>query len=303
MRFSLIFHSSALALTLSMATSLFSIVHARVYEYTFTDIHDAQKTVPESAPYINPHGKFNALLIGGLDQQIRLTISRDADKSAVFSTTTSIITVDDRISSTSGNIFYGKTVTIPPISDGRYTIKSEILDSKSAVVSITSHPVIIDTVGPTSDNFSVPWIPGYNMVVTGPRWELGQGQESAINLAIKNINDLSGFDKAIVQIIKPDGSIQSSYTMTYDEGSRAATAPITKGGGTIAKAAWMPVSDADVEYRFRAFLYDKAGNITQVPDQNFVFDSSAGEYELFAVADPNSSTSVVPGFASGYIKY
>ncbi len=91
--------------------------------------------------------------------------------------------------------------------------------------------------------------------------------------------------------------------MTYDEGSRAATAPITKGGGTIAKAAWMPVSDADVEYRFRAFLYDKAGNITQVPDQNFVFDSSAGEYELFAVADPNSSTSVVPGFASGYIKY
>jgi hypothetical protein len=106
------------------------------------------------------------------------------------------------------------------------------------------------------------------MVVTGPRWELGQGQESAINLAIKNINDLSGFDKAIVQIIKPDGSIQSSYTMTYDDGSRAATAPITKGGGAIAKATWMPVSDADVEFRFRAFLYDKAGNVTQVPDQN-----------------------------------
>lgn len=144
---------------------------------------------------------------------------------------------------------------------------------------------------------------GYNMVVTGPRWELGQGQESAINLAIKNINDLSGFDKAIVQIIKPDGSIQSSYTMAYDDGSRAATAPITKGGGAIAKATWMPVSDADVEFRFRAFLYDKAGNVTQVPDQKFVFDSSAGEYELFAVADPNSSTSVVPGISSGYIKY
>ncbi|MGY0285680.1 Ig-like domain repeat protein, partial [Klebsiella michiganensis] len=203
-------------------------------------------------------------------------VTRDADNSAVYSTTTSIISVDDRISSANGNMFYGKTVTIPPISDGRYTIKSEILDSKSTVVSTTSHPFIIDTVGPTSDNFSVPWIPGYNMVVTGPRWELGQGQESAINLAIKNINDLSGFDKAIVQIIKPDGSIQSSYTMAYDDGSRAATAPITKGGGAIAKATWMPVSDADVEFRFRAFLYDKAGNVTQVPDQKFVFDSSAG---------------------------
>ncbi|MDP1092372.1 Ig-like domain repeat protein, partial [Klebsiella pneumoniae] len=69
------------------------------------------------------------------------------------------------------------------------------------------------------------------MVLTGPRWELGKGQEYAINLAIKNINDLSGFDKDIVQIIKPDGSIQSSYTMSYDDGSRDATAPITKGGG------------------------------------------------------------------------
>ncbi|HBS6424766.1 TPA: Ig-like domain repeat protein [Klebsiella pneumoniae] len=303
MRFSLFLNHSALALSLSIATSMFSNAQARVYEYTFTDINGAQKSVPESAPYLNPHGNFNALLIGGLDQQIRLTVTRDADNSAVYSTTTSIISVDDRISSANGNMFYGKTVTIPPISDGRYTIKSEILDSKSTVVSTTSHPFIIDTVGPTSDNFSVPWIPGYNMVVTGPRWELGQGQESAINLAIKNINDLSGFDKAIVQIIKPDGSIQSSYTMAYDDGSRAATAPITKGGGAIAKATWMPVSDADVEFRFRAFLYDKAGNVTQVPDQKFVFDSSAGEYELFAVADPNSSTSVVPGISSGYIKY
>nr|QTX13938.1 hypothetical protein [Klebsiella pneumoniae] len=64
------------------------------------------------------------------------------------------------------------------------------------------------------------------------------------------------------------------------------------------------MSDADVEFRFRAFLYDKAGNVTQVPrPKKFVFDSSAGEYELFAVADPNSSTSVVPGISSGYIKY
>ncbi|MBL1969289.1 hypothetical protein ELE44_28370, partial [Klebsiella pneumoniae] len=86
---------------------------------------------------------------------------------------------------------------------------------KSAVVSTTTHPVFIDTVGPTSDNFSVPWVPGYDMVVSGSRWELGRGQESIIYLAVKNINDLSGFDKAVVQIIKPGGSVYSSYTMSY----------------------------------------------------------------------------------------
>ena len=88
MRFSLFLNHSALALSLSIATSMFSNARARVYEYTFTDINGAQKSVPESAPYLNPHGNFNALLIGGLDQQIRLTVTRDADNSAVYSTTT-----------------------------------------------------------------------------------------------------------------------------------------------------------------------------------------------------------------------
>ncbi len=83
MRFSLFLNHSALALSLSIATSMFSNAQARVYEYTFTDINGAQKSVPESAPYLNPHGNFNALLIGGLDQQIRLTVTRDADNSAV----------------------------------------------------------------------------------------------------------------------------------------------------------------------------------------------------------------------------
>ena len=179
MSFPQFLHHSALAMTVSIAASMLSIANARVYEYKFTDIHGAQKSVSESAPYLNPHGSFNVLLIGGLDQQIRISVFRDTDTNAVFSTTTGIITVDDRIASSSGNYFYGKTVTIPPISDGRYTIKSDILDSKSSVVSTTSHLVVIDTVGPTSDNFSVPWIPGYNMVVTGQRWELGKVRTSS----------------------------------------------------------------------------------------------------------------------------
>ncbi|AZZ16536.1 MULTISPECIES: Ig-like domain-containing protein [Klebsiella] len=301
MNLPLFLNRTAIAVGLTLASGVLSVAHSRVYEYTFTDINGVHKSVSESAPYLNPQGNFNALLIGGLDQQIRISVSRDEDNSSIYSTTTGIITVDDRISSSSGNSFYGKSVTIPPLSDGRYTIKSEILDSKSAVVSTTTHPVFIDTVGPTSDNFSFPWVPGYDMVVSGSRWELGRGQESIIYLAVKNINDLSGFDKAVVQIIKPGGSVYSSYTMSYDEGSKGATAPITKSG--MNKADWMPVSDADTDFKFRGLLYDKAGNVSQVPDQTFVFDSSPGESELFAVEDPTATTSVIPGFEKGYVKY
>ena len=91
MSFPQFLHHSALAMTVSIAASMLSIANARVYEYTFTDIHGAQKSVSESAPYLNPHGSFNVLLIGGLDQQIRISVFRDTDTNAVFSTTTGIL--------------------------------------------------------------------------------------------------------------------------------------------------------------------------------------------------------------------
>ena len=51
----------------------------------------------------------------------------------------------------------------------------------------------------------------------------------------------------------------------------------------MSRSSWMPVSNADVEYRFRVTLYDKAGNHKVLPDQKFIFDSDLGEYTLFAV--------------------
>lgn len=108
MSFPQFLHHSALAMTVSIAASMLSIANARVYEYKFTDIHGAQKSVSESAPYLNPHGSFNVLLIGGLDQQIRISVFRDTDTNAVFSTTTASLLLMIELPPQAAIIFTGR---------------------------------------------------------------------------------------------------------------------------------------------------------------------------------------------------
>ncbi len=150
MRFSLFLNHSALASSLNSHEHVFD---AQPDISTPLQISMGRKSVLK-VRLSNPHGILT-LSHWRLDQPIGLTATRDADNSAVYSTTTVSSLLMTR--SLTNGICLRKTVTIPPISDGRYTIKSEILDSKSTVVLTTSHPFIIDTVGLRLIT-SVPWI-------------------------------------------------------------------------------------------------------------------------------------------------
>ncbi|ENK5066186.1 Ig-like domain repeat protein [Klebsiella variicola] len=286
-------------LTTLILTALSLPSYARVYEYAITDIYGTDKSVSADSGVLNTNEKIQVKLISGLDRKIQVTVKKD--NVGVYSFTTDSVTVNDRIKASTGEEFYGKTVTLPPLSDGSYVITSDILNTQNAVIDSTTHNFIIDTAGPSSDNLSVDQKPGYDMVLTGDRWELGQGAEAKLYLNVNNVKAATGFDKATIQVIKPDDTVYSITDMVYDSGSASLSVPWTKGN--FSRSAWMPVSNADVEYRFRVTLYDKAGNRKALPDQRFVFDSDLGEYTLFAVYDPTSKTSVVPGFSEGYIAY
>ncbi|HCD6761566.1 TPA: Ig-like domain repeat protein [Klebsiella pneumoniae] len=283
-----------------IALSAFSLPsYARVYEYVFKDVYGTDKSVSAEAGILNTNEKIQVRIISGLDRKIQVTVKKD--NVGVYSFTTESVTVNDRIKASTGEEFYGKTLTLPPLSDGSYVITSDILNTQNTVIDSTSHNFIIDTVGPLSDNLSVDQNPGYDMVLTGERWELGLGAEAKLYLNVKNVKSATGFDKATIQVIKPDDTVFSTTDMVYDSGSASLSIPWTKGN--MSRSSWMPVSNADVEYRFRVTLYDKAGNHKVFPDQKFIFDSDLGEYTLFAVYDPTSKTSVVPGFSEGYIAY
>ncbi|MEW7002524.1 Ig-like domain repeat protein (plasmid) [Serratia ureilytica] len=111
-------------------------------------------------------------------------------------------------------------------------------------------------------------------------------------MIVNNVKAVAGFDKATLQVINPDNSVYSITAMDYDSGSSSLSAAWTLG---IGKRPRMPTSNADVEYRFRVTLFDKAGSRKVLPEQKFVFDDQLGEYTLIAIRDPEAQTSVVPG--------
>ncbi|HCC6066270.1 TPA: Ig-like domain repeat protein [Klebsiella pneumoniae] len=273
--------------------------HSRVYEYTIKDIYGVEKSVSADSAKLNTTEKIQLSLISGLDRKIRVTVKKgDAN---VYSTTTESVKVADRIKSSSDEEFYGKVITMPPLSEGLYTITSEILNTQDALIDSTTQSFLIDTSGPTADNMRIDQRPGYDMVLTGNLWELGLGAEAKLYVTVKNVKATAGFDKATIQILNPDNTVYSKMDMVYDSGSASLSVPWTKGSAV--KADWMPVSNADTEYRFRVTLYDKAGTRKVLPDQKFLFDSDLGEYTLVAVYDPTAETSVIPGFSKGYVEY
>ncbi|WP_154975261.1 Ig-like domain-containing protein [Klebsiella grimontii] len=274
-------------------------VHSRVYEYTIKDIYGVEKSVSADSAKLNTTEKIQLSLISGLDRKIRVSVKKDG--ADIYSSTSESITVNDRIKSSSGEEFYGKTITLPPLSDGLYTITSDILNTQGIIVDSTVQSFLIDTVGPSADNLRIDQRPGYDMVLTGDLWELGQGADAKLYLNVKNVKAAAGFDKATIQVINPDNTVHSVSDMVYDSGSSSLSVAWTQGGAV--KSSWMPVSNADVEYRFRVTLYDKAGSRTVLPDQRFLFDSDLGEYTLFAVYDPEATSSIVPGFSKGYVEY
>ncbi|MEQ0009482.1 Ig-like domain-containing protein [Klebsiella sp. GG_Kp146] len=273
--------------------------YSRVYEYTIKDIYGINKSVSAEFGKLNTNDKIQISLISGLDRKIRVTVKKNGE--AVYSSTTESINVEDRIKSSSGEEFYGKKLTLPPLSDGLYTITSEILNTQGTTVDSTEQSFLIDTAGPSADNLRIDQRPGYDMVLTGDLWELGQGADAKLYLNVKNVKAAAGFDKATIQVINPDNTVHSISDMVYDSGSSSLSVAWTQGGAV--KSSWMPVSNADVEYRFRVTLYDRAGSRTVLPDQRFLFDSDLGEYTLFAVYDPEATSSVVPGFSKGYVEY
>ncbi|WP_228263163.1 Ig-like domain repeat protein [Klebsiella variicola] len=199
--------------TLILATISFSS-YSRVYEYTFTDIYGTEKSVGAETGILNTNEKIKLSLISGLDRKIQITVRKD--NVGVYSFTTDSVTVNDRIKASTGEEFYGKTLILPPLSDGSYVITSDILNTQNTVVDSTSHNFIIDTVGPSSDNLSVDQKPGYDMVLTGERWELGQGAEAKLYLNVNNVKAATGFDRATIQVIKPDDTVYSITDMVYE---------------------------------------------------------------------------------------
>lgn len=141
--------------------------HSRVYEYTIKDIYGAEKSVSAETGILNTNEKIQLSLISGLDRKVHVSVRKSGTE--VYSTTTDSIKVSDRIKASTGEEFYGKIITLPPLSDGLYQVISEILNTQGALVDSTTQDFTIDSVGPTADELSILQKPGYEMVTRGEK--------------------------------------------------------------------------------------------------------------------------------------
>lgn len=121
---------------------------AQLYNYSYTDTRGTKVNAEPTREYLNPGSAITLNLISGLDRYERVTVTRSSDNVQMFQSVTGLVTVADRITAADGSEYYGKSMTLPVLGEGTFSLKSETLDNKSNVVATTSYSFSIDITPP-----------------------------------------------------------------------------------------------------------------------------------------------------------
>jgi len=286
-----------------IASALVTInpVHAQVFSYSFTDTNQSARNIkPATLTFLNPTGVITLNLISGLDRYERVTVTRDSDKTVVHTGLTTKTSVADRVVAADGTEYYGKNMALPALGQGAFTVVNDTLDIHQTVVSTATYHFNIDTTAPSYTSIYPSQNASYDMVLSGPLWELGRSGSGQYSIFADGVEDANGIDTIRLVIKRSDGSVVSDNNLSYDVAAKRAFYPWTKDAVT---QKGMPSSDLNEEFTFNFIVTDKAGNILTIPPQRFKYDDQMGEYTPFAVHDSRVNTSVVPGIASGYVAF
>lgn len=226
---------------------------AQIYNYTYTNTRGVVTNAEPSSLWMNPSSPIKVNLISGLDRKERLIVTRDSDKTEVFRGTTDIVTVKDRITSADGSEYYGKSITLPVLGNGAFSIRNETLDNKDGLVSTTTAKFAIDVTPPTIPGpitwIRAGWVNGSVDIFSN--WGATQA------LSLTDLSDTgSGLSRAEWFAIDATGT-RRSVKADLNTQTKIALAP-------AAIAAGSDVAPKDQEfYTFGFRIYDLAGNYTE----------------------------------------
>ncbi|MCV5472471.1 DUF4165 domain-containing protein, partial [Escherichia coli] len=109
--------------------------------------------VSPASVWINPVTSFDVAVISGLDRYITLSLLK-SDGSLIWSTKSSLVTVDDRTTSSTGFDYYGKTLTVPAMGEDSFTLREVITDLQGKEGSRQDYPLAIDRTPPATGTIS-----------------------------------------------------------------------------------------------------------------------------------------------------
>jgi hypothetical protein len=116
---------------------------AEIAELRFNDTQNQPKIVVPSVQWINPATSFEADVISGLDRYVQLSLL-NVNGASLWSTKSSKVTVDDRMTSSSGYDYYGKRLSVPAFGEDNYTLREVITDLQNNEISRRDYVISID---------------------------------------------------------------------------------------------------------------------------------------------------------------
>lgn len=239
----------------------------------------------------NPASSIDILITAGLSR----TISYDLLKNNILidSGESSIISVNDRFTF-EGADYYGKIFTTTnTLDDGVYSINYSLKDASGEVVSTGQSEITIDKQPPT---YTKLWAAsGYGTTAGYAEiWKLGLLSGShATKIRVEDISDNNSINEITYKLYRENGDLYKEGGTTYDQVNAQA---ILEYSGIF------PKTDLDEAFQLIFLIEDAAGNITQTPFKTLYFDNTRTSYIPFAIFDPESTETLVPGL-TGYVPY
>lgn len=263
---------------------------AQIYNYTYTNTRGVVTNAESSSTWMNPSSPIKVNLISGLDRKERLIVTRDSDKVEVFRGTTEIVTVKDRITAADGSEYYGKSISLPILGNGAFSIRNETLDNKDGLVSTTAAKFSIDVTPPTIPGpitwIRAGWVNGSIDIFSN--WGATQA------LSLTDLSDTgSGLSKAEWFAIDASGT-RRSVNADLNTQTKTALAPAAIAAGTE-----VAPKEQDF-YTFGFRIYDLAGNYSEISHRSAI-DRTVPAYSQYQVR--NAQTGVWEDYVSGMTIY
>lgn len=123
-------------------------------------------------------------------------------------------------------------MVLPALGEGTFTVVNETLDIRQTVVSTSTYHFIVDTTPPRYKSIYPSQNAGYDMVLSGPLWELGRGGSGQFSIFADGIEDASGIAKIRLVIKRSNGSVVSDNNLSYDTANKRAFYPWIKDMNT-----------------------------------------------------------------------
>ncbi|MCG0456554.1 Ig-like domain-containing protein [Enterobacter cloacae complex sp. ECC445] len=227
---------------------------AEIAELRFKDMQNQLKIVTPSDQWINPATAFDVDVMSGLDRYVQVSLLNGSGTS-LWSMKSSKVTVDDRMTSSTGNDYYGKRLAVPAFGEGNYTLREIITDLQNNEVSRRDYTVSVDRTPPKTGTIGYSrngWQFGSEEIFTS----LPPGMQYASVQAIvfSGLSDAqSGLDRAEYFLID-SGGVERKREAVINQVEKSVTVQNT----TASDPALAPVAQAD--YRMGLYVYDKAGN-------------------------------------------